>query len=139
MNILYKLYNVNNLSYKFDNSVIKGDNLDETYELNMKGTAFNINKQNNIAIIKLNILVNSLLNESDDVFRTLSFDYNHVYKINDYESMSDDEIRDFVIKHGLENAMSSVKDVIKRITDIDYQGRMLVDIPEFPLNVTFDS
>lgn len=134
MNISYKFFNVNNLEYKFNPDIASKDNFSETYHFNLNSTTVKANRDNEIAVIELKIDVKTELEGSEEEFRSLSFDFNYAYKIEDFEKFSDDKIHDFVIQYGFENAISAVKDFIKNITSIDYQPTINVDIPKFPMD-----
>lgn len=136
MNISYQLYNVNNLSYKFDNTIIKTDKISESYQFNIKSTTITVDRTNSIAIIHLDISVTTTLNEEGEIFRDISFDFNYVFSIKNYGNLSDDQIREFIIEHGLESALTGVKDTILKISNIDYQPKLIVDIPEFPIKTS---
>lgn len=134
MNISYKFFNINNLEYKFNPKIVIEDQSSETYHFNLISTTVKANRTNEIAFIELKVEVKTELEGSEEEFRSLSFDFNYVYEIEDFEEVSDDEIQDFIIQYGFENAISAVKDFIKNITSIDYQPAINVDIPKFPMD-----
>ncbi|USI45363.1 hypothetical protein [Leuconostoc mesenteroides] len=136
MHISYQLYNVNNLNYKFDNTIIKTDKISESYQFNIKSTTITVDRSNNITIIHFDISVTTTLSDGGEVFRDISFDFNYVFSISDYNNLSDDQIREFIIEHGLESALAGVKDTILKISNIDYQPKLVVDIPEFPIRTS---
>lgn len=133
MNISYKVFNINNLEYKFNPEIPSQETFSETYHFNLNSTTVKVNRSNEVAFIELKIEVKTELGGRNEEFRSLSFDFNYIYKMGEFEKLSDDEIQDFVIKYGFENAISAVKDVIKHITSIDYQPTINIDIPSFPM------
>lgn len=135
MKISYKFFNINNLNYKFNQKAVSGEKVSETYHFNIESTTVTSNRENKIALIELKIKVNTELDGVQDIFRSLTFDFNYIYQIEDFENLSDEEIQKFMVNHGLESAISAVKDVIKNITSIDYQPTINIDIPKFPMDM----
>lgn len=137
MNISYKFFYINNLTYKFDqNNGFDINKFSEAYNFNIKSTVVNVNRNNSAALIELEIALDTKLESIGKTFRSLSFDFYYGYQMEDFEELSDEDIQNFIIENGLASAVSAIKDVVKNITSIDYQPTINIDIPKFPISTS---
>ncbi|QEA44170.1 hypothetical protein FGL83_05615 [Leuconostoc lactis] len=137
MNISYKFFYINNLTYKFDqNNGFDVNKFSEAYNFNIKSTVVNVNRNNSAALIELEIALDTKLESIGKTFRSLSFDFYYGYQMEDFEELSDEDIQNFIIENGLASAVSAIKDVVKNITSIDYQPTINIDIPKFPISTS---
>ncbi|MGX6988560.1 hypothetical protein [Leuconostoc fallax] len=140
MKIKYWLYRINNLEYHFNETFPwdrkKGN---ENCNMNIDNIRVISNEQSSKVSIAFKVTLISHYDNVDEEFRLIKFDYKYIFDMEDFPLNDAEYINNFVFKHGLEAALFSVKDVIKKITDLDYQPRINVNMIAVPFDAENES